>query len=176
MVPAGEWRSRHQGRGKGRKADCVPTLHKLAASSTFSVKLHDLRRSGTSNSQPPVHKSGNWDPEEQLPIQDQLVRDFPCGPVVTNLPCNPGDARVLGTKIPRVVEQLNLCATTSVCALLRKVPCAATKTRCSQIIKKKKKRLKVLVPQTCVTFCDPMDSSWPATLSMEFSRQEYWSG
>ena len=86
----------------------MPTLHKLAASSTFSVKLHDLRRSGTSNSQPPVHKSENWDSEEQLPIQDQLVRDFPCGPVVKNLPCNPGDARVLGTKIPHVVEQLNL--------------------------------------------------------------------
>ena len=90
----------------------MPTLHKLAASSMFSVKLHDLRRSGTSNSQPPIHKSGNWDSEEQLPIQDQLVRDFPCGPVVKNLPCNPGDARVQETKIPHVVEQLNLCATT----------------------------------------------------------------
>ena len=25
-------------------------------------------------------------------------------------------------------------------------------------------------------FCDPMDCSQPGSLSMEFSRQEYWSG
>ena len=30
--------------------------------------------------------------------------------------------------------------------------------------------------QSCLTLCDPMDSSPPAPLSMEFSRQEYWSG
>ena len=39
--------------------------------------------------------------------------------------------------------------------------------------------VKVLVPQSCPTFCDPMDwDPWvarQATLSMEFSRQEYWS-
>ena len=31
-------------------------------------------------------------------------------------------------------------------------------------------------PQSCLTLCDPMDCSPPAPLSMEFSRQEYWSG
>ena len=36
--------SKSQGWGKGKKVDCVPTLCKLAASSTFSVRLHDLRR------------------------------------------------------------------------------------------------------------------------------------
>ena len=35
---------------------------------------------------------------------------------------------------------------------------------------------KVLVTQSCPTLCDPKDCSHPLTLSMEFSRQEYWSG
>ena len=30
--------------------------------------------------------------------------------------------------------------------------------------------------QSCLTFCDPTDCSLQAPLSMEFSRQEYWSG
>ena len=34
--------------------------------------------------------------------------------------------------------------------------------------------MKVLVAQLCLTLCDPMDHQAP--LSMEFSRQEYWSG
>ena len=35
----------------------------------------------------------------------------------------------------------------------------------------------VLGAQSCLTLCDPMDCSPPASsLSVEFSRQEYWSG
>ena len=35
----------------------------------------------------------------------------------------------------------------------------------------------VLVAQSCLTLCDPMDCSLPGSMgSMEFSRQEYWSG
>ena len=35
----------------------------------------------------------------------------------------------------------------------------------------------VLVTQSCLTFCDLMDHrACQALLSMEFSRQEYWSG
>ena len=34
----------------------------------------------------------------------------------------------------------------------------------------------VLVTQSCLTLCDPMDCSHQAPLSIEFSRQEYWSG
>ena len=30
--------------------------------------------------------------------------------------------------------------------------------------------------QSCLTLCDPMDCSPPGSLSMELSRQEYWSG
>ena len=30
--------------------------------------------------------------------------------------------------------------------------------------------------QSCPTLCDPMDCSLPGSLTMEFSRQEYWSG
>ena len=30
--------------------------------------------------------------------------------------------------------------------------------------------------QLCSTLCDPMDVAHQAPLSMEFSRQEYWSG
>ena len=33
-----------------------------------------------------------------------------------------------------------------------------------------------LVAQSCPTLCDLMDCSLPAPSSMEFSRQEYWSG
>ena len=33
----------------------------------------------------------------------------------------------------------------------------------------------VKVAQSCLTLCDPMDYSCRAPLSMEFSRQEYWS-
>ena len=36
--------------------------------------------------------------------------------------------------------------------------------------------LRELVAQLCPTLCDPMDRSPPGPLSMEFSRQEYWSG
>ena len=35
--------------------------------------------------------------------------------------------------------------------------------------------LKVSVLQSCLTLCDPIDCS-QAPLSVEFSRQEYWSG
>ena len=34
----------------------------------------------------------------------------------------------------------------------------------------------VCVTQLCLTLCDPMDCSPPGSLSMEFSRQESWSG
>ena len=34
----------------------------------------------------------------------------------------------------------------------------------------------VLVVQSCLTLWDPMDCACQAPLSMEFSRQEYWSG
>ena len=34
----------------------------------------------------------------------------------------------------------------------------------------------VKVPQSCLTLCDPVNCSCQAPLSMEFSRQEHWSG
>ena len=36
--------------------------------------------------------------------------------------------------------------------------------------------VKVLVTQSCPTLCDPWTMACQAPLSMEFSRQEYWSG
>ena len=36
--------------------------------------------------------------------------------------------------------------------------------------------MKVLVTQLCLTLCDPMDCNPQAPLSIELSRQEYWSG
>ena len=39
-----------------------------------------------------------------------------------------------------------------------------------------KKKVKVLVTQLYPTLCDPMVYGPPGSLSMEFSRQEYWSG
>ena len=35
---------------------------------------------------------------------------------------------------------------------------------------------KLLVFQSCLTLCDPVDVAHQAPLSMGFSRQEYWSG
>ena len=34
----------------------------------------------------------------------------------------------------------------------------------------------VCAAQLCLTLCDPMTVACQAPLSMEFSRQEYWSG
>ena len=36
--------------------------------------------------------------------------------------------------------------------------------------------VKVLVAQSCLILCNYMDSSDQDPLSMELSRQEYWSG
>ena len=38
------------------------------------------------------------------------------------------------------------------------------------------KEVKVLVAQSCLALCDPVDCSPPGSPSMEFSRYEYWSG
>ena len=38
------------------------------------------------------------------------------------------------------------------------------------------KEIESEVAQSCLTLCNPMDRSLPGPLSMEFSRQEYWSG
>ena len=37
-------------------------------------------------------------------------------------------------------------------------------------------RVKMLVPQSCLTLYNVMDCSSPSPLFMEFSRQEYWRG
>ena len=39
-----------------------------------------------------------------------------------------------------------------------------------------KVKVKMLVVQLCPTFCDSTDCSHQASMSMEFSRQEYWTG
>ena len=39
-----------------------------------------------------------------------------------------------------------------------------------------KEKVKVLVAHLCLTLCDPVDLAHHAPMSMEFSRQEYWSG
>ena len=51
-------------------------------------------------------------------------------------------------------------------------------SNCSRIITKIREVDKtiVLVAQSCPSLCDPMDCSRQAPLSMDFSRQEYWSG
>ena len=36
--------------------------------------------------------------------------------------------------------------------------------------------MKVSITQLCPSLCDPVDCSPPGSSSMEFSRQEYWSG
>ena len=45
-----------------------------------------------------------------------IIMDFPGGPVGKNPPANPGHMGSipgLGTKIPHIVRQLSLCATTT---------------------------------------------------------------
>ena len=39
-----------------------------------------------------------------------------------------------------------------------------------------KVKVKVKVAQSCPTFCSTMDCTLPGSLSVDFSRQEYWSG
>ena len=77
--------------------------------------------------------------------------DFPGGPVVKNTPSNAGDAGSIpgrGTKIPHAMGQLSPSATVTqpVCSAARvpqrKILHAATKIRCSQINKLKKKKKK----------------------------------
>ena len=46
----------------------------------------------------------------------------------------------------------------------------------NSLLLKPKDKVKALVTQSCPTLCDSMDYSLPGSLSMEFSRQEYWSG
>ena len=36
--------------------------------------------------------------------------------------------------------------------------------------------MKVLVGQSCLTLCDPMNVAHQASLSMGFSRLEHWTG
>ena len=36
--------------------------------------------------------------------------------------------------------------------------------------------MKLLVAQSCLILCNPMDCSLPGSSAIEFSRQEYWSG
>ena len=36
--------------------------------------------------------------------------------------------------------------------------------------------LSLLVAQSCLTLCDPMDDGPPDSSDMEFSMHEYWSG
>ena len=38
------------------------------------------------------------------------------------------------------------------------------------------KKVKVLVTQSCLTLCDPMDCSLSGSSVHGFSRQEYWNG
>ena len=40
---------------------------------------------------------------------------------------------------------------------------------------KKKKKVEVLVTQSCPALCNPLTVAHQAPLSMEFPRQEYWS-
>ena len=51
-----------------------------------------------------------------LNFQKQLLRDFPGGPVVKNLPTNVGDEGLIpgqGPKFPRATRQLSPCAETA---------------------------------------------------------------
>ena len=39
-----------------------------------------------------------------------------------------------------------------------------------------RKKMKVLVTQSCPTLCNPVNCSPPGSSVMEFSREKYWSG
>ena len=47
--------------------------------------------------------------------------------------------------------------------------------KASETLPWKQSLFQVLVAQSCPTLCYPMHPAWQAPLSMEFSRQEYWS-
>ena len=50
------------------------------------------------------------------------------------------------------------------------------KSPISQVALSVRFRRACLVTQSCLTLCDPWTVAHQAPLSMEFSRQEYWSG
>jgi len=57
--------------------------------------------------------------------------DFPCDPMVRNLPSNAGDMGLIpgqGSEIPQAIQQLSLRATSKDPTSTTKIPCATTKT------------------------------------------------
>ena len=67
---------------------------------------------------------------------ENLIRNFPGGPVVKNPPCNAGNASWIpdgGTKIPQATEQLSPRAAIRVCALLRNILHGAMKISSLQL-------------------------------------------
>ena len=55
--------------------------------------------------------------------------------------------------------------------LIREMQIKATMRYCPTPV-----RMCVLVPQSCLTLCNPWTVAHQSPLSKEFSRQEYWSG
>ena len=44
------------------------------------------------------------------------------------------------------------------------------------VVSSESESVKVLVPQLCPALCKPLDVAHKTPLSMDFSRQDYWSG
>ena len=55
-------------------------------------------------------------------------------------------------------------------------PWGLTKLDTTEQLSSNSKYVTVLATQICPTVCKPMTVTHQATLSMKFSRQEYWSG
>ena len=51
--------------------------------------------------------------------------------------------------------------------------CLKHETKCAP---SKRLKVNILVIQSCLTLCNPMDCHLPGSSAMQFSRQEYWSG
>ena len=90
-----------------------------------------------------------------------------CLTLCNSMDCSPPDTSVHGIFQARILEQV-----------------AISYSRGKELFGSTifSKSVKVLVTQSCPTLCDPTECSPPlppnneAPLSMEFSRQEYWSG
>ena len=116
-------------------------------------------------------------------IFQDLVRDFPGGPVIKHLPCKAGDVGLipgLGSKTPHATEQVSRHTATTeplghnqrTQAPVRKIPRATTKTQCSQV----SVCMCVCVCQslTCVQLYNPMDCSLPGSMGILQARILEW--
>ena len=114
-----------------------------------------------------------------------MTQGFRGGSVVKNLPAHsrdrgsiwdPGRSHMPRSNQACALQLLSVCSRARGLQLLRPRATTAKTAHSFRACAPHQEKVKVLVAQSCPTLWDPTDCSPQAPLSMEFSRQEYWSG